>query len=580
MRLSVGMAVHNDLDGVLFTAAAALLYHPVDEVLVVDNAPDTPHGQATRTYCASTGGKVRYVPFTAAIGTAAPRNEVFRQATGDVVVCCDSHVLFPPGSLAALRSFYTDRPDCPDLVQGPLVYDDLANTSTHFDLSKWDGEMWGQWAYDDREKAGEPFEIPAQGLGVFACRRDAWLGFSPKFRGFGGEEGYIHVKYRLAGRRAICLPQLRWFHRFHRPNGAGYPLNLRDKVRNYVIGFQELGLDLEPCRAYWVGSGKVPQHEWDHLVAHGEFPAAAGGVAPGCSACNGQPLRDQPSEGVKSLEDLFDWVKSKPRDLDQHADRIRGWSAKAKRVAAFVKRREWNVLLAAARPDRLVVYQDEGDPLLDRVHAAVLAANTADPPVREYTTHVAGPGADSLSATIAECDLLVLDTVHHADRLYAELTRHAPQLAGRVLLRGTGAFGEMAEGGQGPGLLPAVRRFVAEHPEWTVIEHVTDQYGVTVLSKLPEDKKPLPPKWKQAVNAAKAAWRNKANILDYGPLKDTPAQTRRLALCLLCPEHTDGRCAACGCPVDRKTSYANEFCPLAKWPAGEAEIAGDPEGDE
>ena len=51
-----------------------------------------------------------------------------------------------------------------------------------------------------------PFAVPAQGMGLFSCRREAWLGFNPNFRGFGGEEFYIHEKYRQAGRRTVCLP--------------------------------------------------------------------------------------------------------------------------------------------------------------------------------------------------------------------------------------------------------------------------------------------------------------------------------------------------------------------------------------
>jgi hypothetical protein len=69
-----------------------------------------------------------------------------------------------------------------------------------------------------------PFEIPAQGLGLFTCRKDAWLGFNPAFRGFGGEEGYIHTKYRQAGHRCLNLPFLGWMHRFGRVGGPTYPL--------------------------------------------------------------------------------------------------------------------------------------------------------------------------------------------------------------------------------------------------------------------------------------------------------------------------------------------------------------------
>ena len=109
--------------------------------------------------------------------------------------------------------------------------------------------MWGVWSVDRRglEPEGEPFEIPMQGMGVFSCRTAVWPGFNPAFRGFGGEEGYIHEKVRQRGGRCLCLPWLRWVHRFGRTSGPPYPLAIEDKLRNYLIGFTELGLDLEPA---------------------------------------------------------------------------------------------------------------------------------------------------------------------------------------------------------------------------------------------------------------------------------------------------------------------------------------------
>jgi hypothetical protein len=108
--------------------------------------------------------------------------------------------------------------------------------------------MWGVWATDPRghDPDGKPFEIAMQGLGAFSCRKVAWPGFNPRFRGFGGEEGYIHEKFRRAGGRVLCLPWLRWAHRFSRPKGVPYPLYVEDKLRNDLIGHAELGLDLRP----------------------------------------------------------------------------------------------------------------------------------------------------------------------------------------------------------------------------------------------------------------------------------------------------------------------------------------------
>jgi hypothetical protein len=184
---------------------------------------------------------------TDTVGTAAPRDLVFREARGEAVLCCDAHVLFAPGAIARLKAYYREHPRCVDLLQGPLLYDDLHYVATHFD-PVWRDQMWGTWATDPRGEVpeGEPFEIPMQGLGVFSCRKDVWPGFNPRFRGFGGEEGYIHEKVRQAGGRCLCLPWLRWVHRFGRPAGEPYPLSVDDKFRNYLIGHAELGLDLQP----------------------------------------------------------------------------------------------------------------------------------------------------------------------------------------------------------------------------------------------------------------------------------------------------------------------------------------------
>jgi hypothetical protein len=104
--------------------------------------------------------------------------------------------------------------------------------------------MYGVWDNNGlaADPDAQPFEIPMQGLGVFACRKEAWLGFNEAFRGFGGEEGYIHEKFRRAGARTLCLPFLRWLHRFNRPMGVPYRNVWEDRVWNYLIGFTELGL--------------------------------------------------------------------------------------------------------------------------------------------------------------------------------------------------------------------------------------------------------------------------------------------------------------------------------------------------
>jgi hypothetical protein len=113
--------------------------------------------------------------------------------------------------------------------------------------------MYGTWSEDPRggDLSEETFEIPMHGLGLFACRRTAWAGFNPEFRGFGGEEGYIHEKMRRCGGRILCLPFLRWVHRFERPLGLPYVNRWEDRIRNYFLGFMELGLDTEEMEIHF-----------------------------------------------------------------------------------------------------------------------------------------------------------------------------------------------------------------------------------------------------------------------------------------------------------------------------------------
>jgi len=268
-ELTIGMATYDDFDGVYFTLQALRLYHDLDdtELLVVDNYGCRHTKELVRDWVRGT-----YVLANDIAGTATAKDLVFRNASGAAVLCCDSHVLFPPGVVARLKRFHRENPTCDDLLQGPLVYDDGELVSTHFD-PVWREQMWGIWATDPRglDCDGEPFDIPMQGLGAFSCRTDAWLGFHPGFRGFGGEEGYIHEKFRRAGRRCLCVPWLRWMHRFGRPRGTPYPLTVEDKLRNYVLGHIELGLDLAPVLAHfsqYLPEGRVARIADDAVKGH------------------------------------------------------------------------------------------------------------------------------------------------------------------------------------------------------------------------------------------------------------------------------------------------------------------------
>ena len=316
MKLTIGMAHHDDFHGAYFTIQDIrkdLHFHGrYDllnniEFLVVDNNPHSNHGQALSDFLRNHIPNSKYIRHSATVGTSVSRNKIVEEASGDFVLIMDCHVLLCPSSLVMTKlfRFLNDNPNTEHLYSGPLVYDNFKNISTHYN-DGWGVEMWGKWGSAFSCQCGEsfslrqrgdsgncdyvnvlsqvplekcikcnkvypkisyfghqkrlkdlgyyqlgfkndpPFEIFGQGLGLFLTKKDSWLGFNPHTRGFGGEEIYIHTKYRRYGRKAICLPFLRWLHRFIRPDGVSYPLTLQNKARNYVLEFIELGLDLQP----------------------------------------------------------------------------------------------------------------------------------------------------------------------------------------------------------------------------------------------------------------------------------------------------------------------------------------------
>lgn len=268
--LTIGMATYDDFDGVFFTTQALFMYHkevlPYSRFVVIDNNPYSKQGEQTKEYCTQVG--ITYVPFAEYSATTV-KGMLFDYAETPYVLCMDSHVLVEQGALMRLLLYYQCNENTIDLLQGPLLSEEPNHPDiwTHFE-PKWRSQMYGIWSTDERGKNpnGEPFDIPMQGMGLFSCRRDAWVGFNPEFRGFGGEEWYIHEKFRRTGGRTLCLPFLRWSHRFRRPRGVPYKISVEDKIRNYYIGFLELGKDIDEITNYFSNECSVSEETLHRLL--------------------------------------------------------------------------------------------------------------------------------------------------------------------------------------------------------------------------------------------------------------------------------------------------------------------------
>ncbi len=586
MRITFGCAVHDDFYGLHPTIQSArmqlhaLLPPDEFECVVVDNNPHSPHGKLTAEWCASQAPRVRYVAYTEHAGTSAPRDEIFRQARGDIVLVTDPHVILSGdslptpsrpsrpfgirGALRTLLDFYEQHPESQDLIQGPLLYDHMQPV-THFNNDWGTDAMWGRWALAWRCRCNKflfsptdrpdnrmayqslampmpdllscpvcqnpfptdvgwaghedqlfsrgyrlaisplsdqephlpppPFEIPAMGFGLFACRRDAWLWFDPEFllTGFGGEEHDMHEAFRQAGRKTLCLPGLLWNHRFPRIDRT-YALSTQDKCHNYVRWAERLGLPLEPIRAAFVentGATKLSQKTFDQIVRTKiKAPTPPPVPVSGVRSARAPSGRIQPPPGM-TLEGLFELFRDNPayqRDFHDQFNKVRELCTGAGHVTVVTKRREICLPVIAARPLNVVVYQTERDELVDYLHA--LVSNQKPLPLETLTVHEID--YDLLKnrqlALTAQTDVLLIDSLHDADQIKSELDRWAPMVnpGGLILLRSAQAFGENSEFGTvGRGLIAGMREWQKEHPEWRRIYHSPISYGLSVYTSDP-----------------------------------------------------------------------------------------------
>lgn len=238
MKWSICLPSYNNFTEVFFTVQSLRMYHDLKdaEIVIVDN-----FGDKILANWVKNNGKnvVKYERHTDVQCGSAAKNRAIEIAKGEFVLCMDSHILVKQGALDV-------ELEGDNFYQGPLMYSSCIKYSIAWE-PVWRKHMWGIWSPSVAELPKEPVEIWAMGAGFFACRRDSWLGFNSGFRGFGGESGYIQEKYRKAGRKVYSHPKMVWMHLFHNEGTKiPYPLKLQDRIKNYLIGFRELGLDTAP----------------------------------------------------------------------------------------------------------------------------------------------------------------------------------------------------------------------------------------------------------------------------------------------------------------------------------------------
>ena len=580
VKYTIAMSTFDDFDGVFFTIQSLRMYHDLTdtEIIVLDNNPTGSHSVDLKNFINNIQTPevpISYHVMEGETGTSATRHKLFELAKGELVIVMDCHILLQKGALRKLHMFWEDADEemKKNIFAGPLLMDGLNYTMTHFDCV-WRDQMLGTWAKawkkdgqyyiamkdetNDKqiflkeimgdkpvmtlnciwpgheaalERMGftaagakgddEPFEIPGQGLGLFMAAKEHWLGFNPHHNHFGGEECYIHAKYRQAGRKALCLPWMVWNHRFGRPGGPKYPITREGKMRNYVLEFIELGWDLEPIRKHFIDEVKLPPEAWDACVADPINFDPYFGWAPNTAPSKLQA--DAVSNlglwlpmGQTELMGMAAVVGAHNRDLNPHFTVFLEHASKSKSALEITKRRESTLWLAAGLNQnkcrgckdaescdrekcglpRLVSFQMERDTLID-VLGGMCGGRVeyTDIPVSSYDDPT-----EIDPDTFPRFDLLYIHHKHTYATLTSQLNSFGPLTDKYILLTGTarGANGIKGEDASLPGLLHAIRGFVKDNPEWFVKSHTENAYGMTVLSRVADERpeteiKPWPP---------------------------------------------------------------------------------------
>jgi len=248
-NLTVGMATFDDPQGVWWTLSSLRMHHDLTgvELLVVDDHPIAGRGEI-KNVCAN--AQARYVHAPKNRGPAHAKNSVWEHATGTHVLLVDCHVLLAPNAIARLVAAARSGEVGHDMWVGPLRSEANARIATEL-APELRGDFYGTWFVNNQHTGDTPREVLAHGSALMFMQKDKWPAFSQHFKGFAGEEIYIHDKVRKQGGRVMYQPWLGWCHRFPRFGAVPYNLTLNDKFHNYLIAGYEMGWNVPQLREYF-----------------------------------------------------------------------------------------------------------------------------------------------------------------------------------------------------------------------------------------------------------------------------------------------------------------------------------------
>jgi hypothetical protein len=81
------------------------------------------------------------------------------------------------------------------------------------------------------------------------------------------------------------------------------------------------------------------------------------------------------------------------------------------------------------------------------------------------------------------CDFLFIDTKHDYEQLKKELELHSGKVKKYIAFHDTVSFKDQGETPGDPGIWKAIQEFLDKNIEWKMVEHATNNNGMTVIQK-------------------------------------------------------------------------------------------------
>lgn len=609
------------------------------EFVVVNQTPESKDARTLRNFVngplrTRTAG-ARYVEMADKIGVAPVRNAIAEAMAGDIKMFCDHHIDFKAGIFEKVIKLVSDPACRTSMFTGPVLNNRLDVIGTHLNPI-WRKMGWGIWGkawlhpdgkthfsvieldekaipvsldmeckrldkldfpdipYSGYEEAlrklnyvslGDTddymLEIPGQGLGFFACHRDAWPGFNPLMRGFRCMELAFCEKFRQQGGKVICVTDWKWWHLWDKFEPAPFPVRNSDAARNAILAWIDMGKDPVELQQQFVRPGICSIETWDKIIKDPQklplpenhsLLLKPGRVVPQAApdeeqqSINRELLTRQRGEENKdrpgvALSVLFAVASKCPRmvELSTHADSL--------------------VAIHSAQCTHTISYNlQRDDPLLRK--AVALPG-----PVVRQTVETASP-----NPAFDQADGLYIDIPpYDGQTLYNRLTYFAPKIHRMIAIHRILDYPEMVK---------AVDQFLEENPKWILAYRVDQRHGIAVLSTDTDDriipmreeakleepiklgerpKLQMPSPLKRIANFTVASI---GHLLKGSPNCTQEEIDERHKICLACPlflvdkqNPEIGHCTheSCGCPITRIDKFVTKLgwwdakCPLGKW---------------